>query len=78
VVQEKEAEVAIINAQREASVATIVAQKEANVSLINLEMTIKMKQAEQKRQAIDDEIYVAKQKGTTPLSTPHRSPRPPC
>jgi len=59
---EKEAEVAIINAQREASVATIVAQKEANVSLINLEMTIKEKQAQQKRQAIDDQIYVANQK----------------
>jgi regulator of protease activity HflC (stomatin/prohibitin superfamily) len=68
---EKEAEVAIINAQREASVATIVAQKEANVSLINLEMTIKMKQAEQKRQAIDDEIYVAKQKAMAEASN-HR------
>lgn len=54
---------AIINAQREASVATIVAQKEANVSLINLEMTIKEKQAQQQRQAIDDQIYVANQKG---------------
>lgn len=57
---------AIINAQREASVATIVAQKEANVSLINLEMTIKEKQAQQKRQAIDDQIYVANQKGKPP------------
>jgi len=59
---EKEAEVSMINAQREASVATISAQKEANVSLINLEMTIKEKQAEQQRQAIDDAIYLAKEK----------------
>ncbi len=62
---------AIINAQREASVATIVAQKEANVSLINLEMTIKEKQAQQKRQAIDDQIYVANQKGTPPCPFPY-------
>jgi len=59
---EKEADVAMINAQREASVATIAAQRQANVSLINLEMTIKEKQAEQKRQAIDDEIFVAKER----------------
>jgi regulator of protease activity HflC (stomatin/prohibitin superfamily) len=59
---EKQAEVALIDAQRESSVATIAAQKEANVSLIHLEMTIKEKQAEQKRRSIDDEIYVANQK----------------
>lgn len=60
----------MIDAQRESSVATIAAQKEANVSLIHLEMTIKEKQAEQKRRSIDDEIYVANQKGKSCLLAP--------
>jgi regulator of protease activity HflC (stomatin/prohibitin superfamily) len=59
---EKEAEVSMINAQKEATVAAINAQREANVSLIAVEMAIKQKQGEQKKQLIENEMHVAKQK----------------
>lgn len=53
----------MINAQKEANVAAINAQREANVSFIHLETTIKEKIAEQKRQLIDNEMILSRQKG---------------
>ncbi len=61
--KEREAEVAMINAQKEATVAAINAQREANVSLIKVETTIKEKIAEQKRQLIDNEMVLSSKKG---------------
>jgi len=59
---EKEAEVAGIIAQKESTVASIQAQKEANVSLIHVDMEIAEKQGEQKRQRIENEMHLEKQK----------------
>jgi len=59
---EKEAEVAAIKAHKEATVAAIVAQKEANVSLLRVEMSILEKEGEQKRQRIENEIHLERQR----------------
>jgi len=59
---EKEAEVAAIVARKEATVAAINAEKEANVSLIHVEKTILEKQGEQKRQRVENEMHLGKQR----------------
>jgi len=53
---------ATINAEKEAVIARINAEQVANVSLIKTHMEIMQKEAEQKREKIQNEIYLANHK----------------
>jgi len=51
-----------VQAEKEAEVARINAEKHATISKINLEKEIHEKEAEKKKRAIDDEIFLSHKK----------------